>query len=134
MNPLKKIKKKIQQKDEARISQIITEFSSDFLVTAGSGQPKQTYLNCACTAWNLALFPAKEIEGKLDLIVEEYKKNNPKTNDAENYRHNILQLIARKKKLYPHVKLSVVDASILEEDGNIWIKVASAPFNRKAQR
>ncbi|WP_153305761.1 hypothetical protein [Desulfogranum mediterraneum] len=129
MSQLRKIKKKIQHKDEERISQIITEFSADYLATAEDTQSRQSYLNCACTAWNLALFPDEEIEQKLKLLVEEYCFNNPGLSDGEEYRHNLRQLIARKKKHYNHIKLSVVDASILEQGKDIWIQVVSRPFS-----
>lgn len=128
MSQLRKIKKRIQKKDEDRFSQIITEFSADFLATAGSAAARQSYLNCACTAWNLALFPEEVITGKLDKIVEEYRYNNPNTKDDDSYRHNLELLIQRKKKHYGHIQLSVVDATILEQDKDVWIRVVSAPF------
>jgi hypothetical protein len=131
MSQLRKIKKQIQQNDEERISQIVTEFGADFLATSKEGENKQPYLNCVCTAWNLSLFPDNEIEGKLDLILEDYCHNNPETKNSDSYRHNLTQLIQRKRKLYPHIQHSIVDASILEQDQDIWIKVLSKPFTRK---
>jgi hypothetical protein len=130
MSQLRKIKKQIQQNDEERISQIVTEFASDFIATAREGENKQPYLNCACTAWNLSLFPNDEIDAKLTLVVEDYCRNNPETKNEESYRHNLTELIKRKQKLYSHIQHSIIDASILEQDSNIWIKVMSKPFTR----
>ncbi len=83
---------------------------------------------CDQLPWNLGLFPKEVIDNKLDSLISEYEYNNPHLDDSDHYRHNLEQLIDLKKTVYPHIKVSKLDATLFEEDGNILIEVVSRPF------
>jgi hypothetical protein len=112
------------------MSEIISEYAGEFLSGGADLNEKQNHLNCACTAWNIALCPKKEIEQKINEVVSYYGKNNPGVNDSSNYRHNLKQLIERKIELYPDVRKTVVEAIIKEHNRNFQIMIASMPLSK----
>jgi len=64
MSNLKKLKKSRKIKIKPKLSEIIAEYAADFLSGGRDLYEKQNHLNCACTAWNISLFPAAENEQK----------------------------------------------------------------------
>ncbi|MBU0910818.1 MAG: hypothetical protein KJ717_14715 [Proteobacteria bacterium] len=84
------------------MSEIISEFAADIISGGRDLYEKQNYLNCACTAWNISLYPEADIGQKLNSVVADYEKFNPGLKDSDNYRHNLKQLIERKFELYPN--------------------------------
>ena len=101
-----------------KMSEIIAEYSGDFVSCGSDLYEKQNNLNCACTAWNISLFPKIEIKQKINSVVADYEKNNPGTDDSDNLRYNLEQLIKRKLELYPDIKKSIVRAVIENDHGS----------------
>jgi len=128
MSSLKKIKKNLLKNNDLKMSEIITDFASGIMSLAKDGYQRKSFLNCACTAWNISLFPKDQIDNQLDISVEYYEKLNPDSNDSMNYRHNLEQLIDLKKEMYPDVRRSVIDASIEGKGDREKITVSSIPF------
>jgi hypothetical protein len=130
MNILKKIKKNLTSKQELKMSEIIADFASGIMATAKDDYHRKSFLNCACTAWNISLFPKDQIENQLDISVKDYESHNPNSDDSVNYRHNLEQLIMLKYELYPDIKRMVVEASIENRGEKEKITVFSMPFQR----
>ena len=130
MSKLRKLKKNLKSNKPIKMSEIIAEYAADFLSGGRDLYEKQNYLNCACTAWNISLFPEGEIETKINSVVADYEKNNPEAKDSANYRHNLEQLIERKIELYPSIRKSVVGAAIEDDHGKNRITVGSMPLQR----
>jgi len=128
MSLIKKIKKSLRNQTEIRMAEVIANFSSDILSTAKDGYQRKSFLNCACTAWNISLFPEDKIESQLDISVHDYERHNPDSTDSSNYRHNLEQLIMRKNELYPNIRRTVVEASIEDKGDGEKITVLSVPF------
>jgi hypothetical protein len=125
-----KMSKPSKTKKKLSMSEIISEYAAEFIAGGNDINEKQNYLNCACTAWNISLYPVNLIEQKINKVVTDYEKNNPGTNDSKKYRHNLKQLIERKIELYPDVRKTVVEAIIKEHNRNFQIMIASMPLSK----
>ena len=127
----KKKKKGVQtQKDnssEIKMSAMIIEYASDYIRLGDSLEEKQSYLNAACSAWNIAILKKEERKKALDNFIEQYKRINPDADDTDtdNARHDMELLIKEKVKLYPNVKRTIAGAEITNDKGKERIVVAS---------
>ena len=73
---------------------------------------RQSYLNSACSAWNIAVLPEHLREEALRRNIEEYKRINPGIDDADNLAHDLRKLIEKKLQMFPGVEKVIIDASI----------------------
>ena len=127
----KRNKKRVRaQKDnssEIKMSAMIIEYASDYIELGNTLVEKQSYLNAACSAWNIALLKKGERQKALDNFLEQYKKINPDADDTDMYnaRHDIGLLIEEKIRLYPNEKRTIAGAEITNDKGNERIVVAS---------
>ena len=60
----------------------------------------------ACTAWNIAVLPEHARDSALHFFVEEYKKQNPGIDDADDLIQNMRTLVKKKLQLFPTIKKS----------------------------
>ena len=72
----------------------------------------QSYLNGACSAWNIAVLPEHLREKALSHNIAEYKRMNPGADDADNLADDLRKLIEKKLQMFPDVRKVIVDASI----------------------
>ena len=63
---MKKKKKRIKEGNlviktspEVKMSQLIGEYASDYINMGETTEERQSYLNSACSAWNIAVLPEK---------------------------------------------------------------------------
>jgi len=63
---VKKKKKRIKEGNlviktspEVKMSQLIGEYASDYINMGETTEERQSYLNSACSAWNIAVLPEK---------------------------------------------------------------------------
>jgi len=63
---VKKKKKRIKEGNlviktspEVKMSQLIGEYASDYINMERPTEERQSYLNSACSAWNIAVLPEK---------------------------------------------------------------------------
>ena len=66
-----------------RMSELIEKYASDYINMGDNTEERQSFLNGACTAWNVALLPEHMREEALRRRIEEYKRINPGVDDAE---------------------------------------------------
>ena len=111
------------------MSELIIKYASDYINLGDTLEEKQSYLNAACSAWNIALLKKEERRKALDNFIEHYKKINPETDDTDNARHDMELLIKEKIRLYPDVKKIIAGAEIIKDKGQERIVVASAKRN-----
>ena len=127
----KRNKKRLRaQKDnssEIKMSAMIIEYASDYINLGNTLEEKQSYLNAACSAWNIAILTKEERKKALDNFIEHYKKINPDADDTDmdNARHDMELLIKEKMRLYPNVKRTIAGAEITNDKGKERIVVAS---------
>ena len=115
---MKKIKKNITRKIKyntspaIKMSEIIAEYASDYINMGDTTEERQSFLNGACTAWNIANLPNHQHEKALHQTAEEYNKMNPEVDDVENYLHDMRLLVKNKLKMFPDIRKTIVDAFI----------------------
>jgi len=95
-----------------KMSELISEYASDYINMGEDTEERQNYLNGACTAWNIAILDENHREGALRGAIESYKKMNPGTDDVENSEHDLRILIQKKLVTFPDIKKVIIDAMI----------------------
>ena len=75
-------------------------------------EERQSYLNGACSAWNIAVLPEHLREEALSRNIAEYKRMNPGVDDADDLADDLRKLIQKKLQMFPGVKKVIIDASI----------------------
>lgn len=117
---MKKINKRVKKKKKiifntspkVKISELIKEYASDYINMGNTMEERQSYLNGACSAWNIAVLPENLREKALKNTLEEYKRINPGIDDSDNVLHDMRLLINKKLQIFPEVKKVIVDAFI----------------------
>ena len=102
----------INTSPEIKMSELIGEYASDYINMGETTDERQSYLNSACSAWNIAVLPEHLREEALRRNIEEYKRINPGIDDADNLAHDLRKLIEKKLKMFPGVRKVIIDASI----------------------
>ena len=109
-----------------KMSKMIIDFASEYIAMGDTLEKKQSYLNAACTAWNIAILPEHQRKKALEKYLASYRRHNPHQRDTANLKHDMLLLIKRKNELFPDVKKFIANAEISENDGKYSIAAASA--------
>lgn len=116
---MKKIKKRIKTENlfvntspKIRMSELIAEYASDYINMGENTEERQSLLNSACSAWNVAVLPEHLRQEALRHNIEEYKRLNPGSDDADNLIHDMQLLIQKKLQMFPKVNKVIVDAFI----------------------
>ena len=103
------------------------DFAGDYIAMGDDIEEKQQYLNSAISAWNIACLDEKAKKRSIKKYMAEYRKLNPTQSkqDFRNVEKDLRLLIKQKEKLYPEVRLQIVNAHIQEIDGKYHVTVAS---------
>jgi len=112
-------------RQELKVSEMIAQFAYDFISMGETLRDRQSYLNTACTAWNIALLPEDKRQTALDQCQRQYELLNPEADDSQNLRHDMEILIQEKLRLFPEVKTTIVGAEITNVEGKDRIRVIS---------
>jgi hypothetical protein len=73
----------INTSPEIKMSELIGEYASDYINMGETMEERQSYLNGACSAWNIAVLPEHLREEALRRNIAEYKRTNPGVDDAD---------------------------------------------------
>jgi len=95
-----------------KMSEMISEYASDYINMGDDTEERQSLLNGACSAWNIAVLPEDLRDGALRHNVDEYKRLNSGIDDADDLIHDMQALIKRKLQMFPDVKKLIVDAFV----------------------
>ncbi len=104
---------------------MIIEFAGDFIETGESMEQRQSLLNAACTAWNIANLPKYERRKELERYLQSYRAQNPGVQDARFLRKDMEHLIKQKNRLFPQIKKPIVDAEIRDDGDRYSISAVS---------
>lgn len=120
-----------QASHKSKISEMVWQFAGDFIRMGDSLEDKQSLLNAACTAWNMACAPPEQRKCQTARYVREYLKFNPDADEDEidGVRHNIEKLIEKKLQMFPAVLRPIVGARVTSIGDKDRIDVASASFS-----
>jgi hypothetical protein len=102
----------INTSPKIKISELISEYASDYINMGENTEERQNYLNSVCTAWNIAILDETLQEEALRRAIEGYKNMNPEIDDAENFEHDLRALIRKKVEMFPEIKKAIIDAMI----------------------
>ena len=138
---MKKMKRWLKPKEliintspEIKISELISEYASDYINMGETIEERQNYLNGACTAWNISILDQKDREGAITHTIEGYKRINSGADDVENFEHDLRTLIQKKLEMFPNIKKIIVDARIEPiSDKKYKINIAST-YNKELVR
>jgi hypothetical protein len=109
-----------------KMSELISEYASDYINMGEDTEERQNYLNGACTAWNIAVLSENLREEALRRAIEGYKKMNPEIDDVENFEHDLRILIRKKLEMFPDNKKLIIEAMIqLISETKYQINIAS---------
>lgn len=97
---------------EIKMSELIRQYASDYINMGETTEERQSYLNSACSAWNIAVLPEPLREEAIRRNIEEYKRINPGIDDADNLTYDLRKLIQKKLQMFPGVKKVILDATI----------------------
>ena len=106
---------------------MVMDFAGDYIDMGEDIEDKQQYLNSAVSAWNIACLDEKDRKRSIKKYMAEYRKLNPTQNrqDFRDVEDDLSLLIKQKEKLYPEVRVQIVDAHIKEVNGKNHVTVAS---------
>ena len=65
-----------------KTSEMIIAFAGDFIETGDSMEQKQSCLNAACTAWNIANLPKHQRRRALQRYLQRYREENQGVEDV----------------------------------------------------
>jgi len=106
---------------------MVLDFAADYIAMGEDIEEKQQYLNSAVSAWNIACLDGKARKRAIKRYMAEYRKLNPRQSkgDFRDVEEELKLLIEQKEKLYPEVRVQIVEARIEEIDGKNHVTVAS---------
>jgi hypothetical protein len=111
-NSLKLRNLTINTSPKIKMSELISEYAADYINMGDNTEERQSYLNGACTAWNIANLDPKDREGAIRQTMEGFRRINPGADDAEEFEQNLRKLIQKKLEMFPDIKKIIVDAKI----------------------
>lgn len=110
---------------QIKMSEIMWEFASDYILPGKDLERKQNLLNSAASAWNIANLPSERREEALDKYLEHFKAMNPDIDIVDDLREDMEKLIEEKVKNFSHITRQILNAKIYEEDDKFRINVVS---------
>ncbi len=106
---------------------MVLNFAGDYIALGDDIEEKQQYLNSAVSAWNIACLDEKARKRSIKKYMAQYRKLNPTQSrrDFRDVEEDLRLLITQKEKLYPEVRIQIVDAHIKEINGKNHLTVAT---------
>ncbi len=114
-----------------KISQGVWEYAGDFIRMGKTLEDRQSLLNAACSAWNIACEPPEQRKASLDHYMVEYRRCNVAADAAEmaGVRSNMEKLLDKKLEMFPTDLRQIVGAQIVKVGDQERIDVASGTFS-----
>lgn len=116
------------EQGKRKMSEMIWEFAGDFIRMGDTVDERESLLNAACSAWNIACNPPEVRRRNLDKYMKEYKRYNRDADQeqVEDVRSNMEKLIQKKLDIFPGELRQIVGAQIVDSGGQDRIEVMSA--------
>jgi hypothetical protein len=116
----------INTSPEIKMSELIGEYASDYINMGDATEERQSLLNGACTAWNIAILPEHSREEAIRRVIKNYKRVNPGIDDAGDFEHDLRILIQKKLELFPEIRKTILGGTIEPiSDAKYRINIAS---------
>jgi hypothetical protein len=113
---------------KAKISQSDWAYAGDYIRMGDSLEQRQSHLNGACSAWNLACNTPELRRKHLDHYMREYSRVNRHLDEGQiaDVRSNMEKLIEKKLAMFPNDLRQIVDARIVKVGDKERIEVVGA--------
>jgi hypothetical protein len=113
-----------------KMSEMVWEFAGGFIRMGETAEERQSLLNAACSAWNIACNPPDVREANLDRYMQEYERHNPDVDkdDLAGVRANMEKLVDKKLEMFPADLRPIVGAQLVQSEGRDRIEIMSARF------
>ena len=116
----------INTSPEIKMSELIGEYASDYINMGETTEERQSFLNGACTAWNIAILPEHSREEAIRRVIEGYERVNLGIDDSGDFEHDLRVLIQKKLEMFPDIKKTILGATIEPISGTKYrINIAS---------
>jgi hypothetical protein len=104
------------------------EFAGDFICLGKSQEQKQSHLNAACSAWNIACNPPEQRRKLLDRYMTEFLRFNPDIDpvNVAAIRGDMEKLVEKKLQMFPVDRRHIVNARLVPMGDKERIDVVSA--------
>ena len=95
-----------------KLSEMIWEMAGDFVDTGETPEERESLLNAACSAWNIACASPDRRNRQLSHYTSEYLKFNPDADETEiaGVRNNLEKLVEKKLQMFPGDRRQIVGA------------------------
>jgi len=116
-----------RKSSKPKVSEMVIGFAGDYIAMGEDIEEKQELLNGAVSAWNIACLDEKARKRAIKRYMAEYRKLNPthSKQDSRDVAEDLRLLIKQKVKLYPELRVQIVNAHIQEIDGRDHVNVIS---------
>jgi hypothetical protein len=120
-------RRRTKPQNRRKMSKIVWEFAGDFILMGDTIDERQSLLNAACSAWNIASDPPGVRQQNLDNYLREYERCNRDVDqqEVEDVRYYTEKLIEKKLRMFPNDLRQIVDAQIVDSGGQERIRIAS---------
>ena len=116
----------INTSPEIKMSELIGEYASDYINMGETTEERQSFLNGACTAWNIAILPEHSREEAIRRVIEGYERVNLGIDDSGDFEHDLRVLIQKKLEMFPDIKKTILGGTIEPISGTKYrINIAS---------
>ncbi|OGQ97277.1 MAG: hypothetical protein A2521_16035 [Deltaproteobacteria bacterium RIFOXYD12_FULL_57_12] len=115
---MKKMKKKLKSPvvPAREPAAMLCEYAGDFFSRGRTIEERRQLLKIAVLGWNLALFPVSETAKRIQAMTDSLSGQNPDQGNVEknlaSFRHDLVMLAEKKRRLFPRVTDYVAKASI----------------------
>jgi hypothetical protein len=118
-------------KPKPKISQSIWEFAGDFIRLGDTLEQRQSNLNAACSAWNIACNHPGVRKKSLDRYMRSFKGYNPNADQQRlaDVRSDMEHLIEVKLQMFPGDLRQIVSARIFRSGDKERIEAAAASLS-----
>jgi len=109
---------------------MILKVAAGYIDMGETIEERENYLRSACTAWNIACLPPLKREREIKRYIDQYRKINQADEiDCKNLEEDVRLLIKQKDRLYPGIKVQIVNSKIAHINGRHFVTVVSARTN-----
>ena len=96
---------------------MVNAYAGDFIMMAETDERKQSHLNLAVSAWNIAILPRHRRKKAIEDYLVSFKQHNPQSHGVKNLKSDLKQLIKNKNRMFPSVSKPIVNAYLNNNEG-----------------
>jgi hypothetical protein len=120
---------KLKPKKKLGTSEMLLAIGEELIGLGRDTAEKENYLRSVNTAWNIAsLDPSHHEKCIFDSVMKFKSINKSSDEDVRIYEENLRKLIERKNKLFPKIKIQILNSELTEVDNKIIVKTTTRKY------